>query len=462
MLSSAFGVLVLVALAACSLGLVRVGLADAGQASFGRSIAAGLLGLAFAALVLVASVLALVRGAAAPLWPASMPLLRAALFLAVALGAAAVVVVGVALPPGRGQAALAPWVQRAGWMPVLALLLLCLTLAVLAGRATGLATTGLRVGALALVLATLAGAALLTHQARDAGTAARAAQERRFPGSSSPRTGLWQRVDGGWAYDGTPFEAADAASLAPLSGEFARDAVQGYYRGTAVPGSDGPSFEVLGRHEARDRQSVYWADTYRLGQEYWLVRRNRVQVIDGADPARYQVLRYGYGRDDRHAYFEGKRLPQVRDGAHFEVLTPRLTRDARRGYYENVEISGSDGSSFQIIDLDDPAWVRDHRHAWHVSSGRSPDGGGVEHRIRRLEHADAAALRPLGRQYASDGRRVWHQGRPLADADGVTFSVVSPPAAAPGSALPAATPPPDARDARGPFLDGVRLTRRTP
>ena len=74
---------------------------------------------------------------------------------------------------------------------------------------------------------------------------------------------IWKRVDGNWSYDRTPFDAADPATLKAIDGQFAKDAVQAYYRGIAVPGSDPASFEVLGQHEARDRRAVYWGETYR-------------------------------------------------------------------------------------------------------------------------------------------------------------------------------------------------------
>lgn len=266
---------------------------------------------------------------------------------------------------------------------------------------------------------------------------------------------IWQRGEGGWAYDGTPFETADAATLVPLDSRFARDSVQGYYRGTPIPGSHGPSLEVLGENEIRDRQAVYWADTYRKGQEYFLVRHNRVETIAGADPARYQVLKWGYGRDGSHAYHEGRRLKGVRDAASFEVLTPRLSRDARRAYFEDVEIPDSDGASFEIIDIYEPEWVRDRQRAWHVRFGQPEPGQPHRREVQQLKQVKPAALRPLGRQYAGDGQHVWWRGRLLQDAQAATFAVIDTDAAS----SPAQG---DARDARGLFERGRRLQTQQP
>lgn len=275
-------------------------------------------------------------------------------------------------------------------------------------------------------------------------------------GCSRDEPALWKRVDGRWTYDGQPFEAADPASLKPIDGRFARDAKQAYYRGTPVPGSDAASFEVMGENVARDRHSVYWADTYRKAQEYWSVRHVRVEPMPEADPARYRLLKYGYGSDGERAYKEGQRLRGVREPASFEVLTPRLARDSRRGYFEDIEIPDSDGASFQIIDAHDDAWVRDRQRAWHVRYGQPGTGEPARREVRLLAGADAPALRPLGREYASDGRRVWWRGQALAAADAASFAVIEDAPAAASGAVPSAEAA-DARDAHGRYRRGRRM-----
>ncbi|MBI3367349.1 MAG: DKNYY domain-containing protein [Burkholderiales bacterium] len=94
--------------------------------------------------------------------------------------------------------------------------------------------------------------------------------------SSSSRGGYSQQ-GGQWRFDKAVFTPEDPATFEPLSHGFARDARRGYYRGTLIEQSDGASLQVLGEHEARDRQAVYYADTYRKGQEYWLIRHVRVR-----------------------------------------------------------------------------------------------------------------------------------------------------------------------------------------
>ena len=175
----------------------------------------------------------------------------------------------------------------------------------------------------------------------------------------------YRRVDGQWRYEDLPVPTSDPASFKPLNATFARDAQGGFYRGTPLPHSDGPTFEALSEHEARDRRAVYWADTYRKGQEYWSVRHLRIVELAGADPASYRVLGHGYARDHRQAWFEGEPF-KVRDVASFEPLNTMFAHDKLRGYYERIEIAGSDGASFAMVDERDLHYARDRHRVYHA------------------------------------------------------------------------------------------------
>ncbi|MFN0185443.1 MAG: DKNYY domain-containing protein [Aquabacterium sp.] len=272
----------------------------------------------------------------------------------------------------------------------------------------------------------------------------------------------WTQVDGRWHYEDRMFEAADPAGFTPIDGRFARDGRHGYYRGQRIEASNGASFEVLGDHEARDKRAVYYADTYRKGQEYYMVRHVRVFEIEGADPLRYRPLAHRYASDGQRVFKQGQPI-RVRDAASFAALTPRLSRDAKRGYFEDIEIADSDGASFQIVDVHDDAWVRDRQRAWHVRYGQPAAGEPPQREVRLLAGADAAALRPLGREYASDGRRVWWRGQAVAGAEAASFTVLGEPAAASPAHVDAdaAAEAPDARDARASFRRGRRVEGRS-
>ncbi len=251
------------------------------------------------------------------------------------------------------------------------------------------------------------------------------------------------RKAGQWLYQDSPVNAADPRSFQPLDPRFARDAVQGYYRGQAIAGSHGPSFEALSEHEASDRHAVYWADTHRKAQEYWAVRHVRVTPLAGADPASYQVLGHGYARDARTAWFEGRSF-SVRDPASFVPIDIRYARDGQRAYFEQVEIAGSDGASFELLDTDTGTHARDRRAVYSAYIELNQPLQRPHPVVRVLAGAHPATTRVAGQGYAVDGSRVWWRGQPVAGADAASFEV-----------LPVGTGD-DARDARSRYREGRR------
>ena len=254
----------------------------------------------------------------------------------------------------------------------------------------------------------------------------------------------YTRKAGHWHHDDTPVAVADASSFQPLDARFARDAVQGYYRGQPVAGSHGATFQVLSEHEARDRQAVYWADTHRKAREYWAIRHVRVAVMAGADPARYQVLGHGYSRDDRQVWYDGQPFA-VRDPASFTPIDSRFARDAQRGYFDRTEVPGSHGPSFEVLADDGGSHARDQHRVYSAHIELNDPLKPPHAVVRVLAGAQPATVRVLGRGYAVDGARVWWRGRPVAGADAGSFQV-----------LETARDQADAQDARSDFLEGRR------
>ena len=228
--------------------------------------------------------------------------------------------------------------------------------------------------------------------------------------------------DGLWNYGGTrQFIPVDPKTFKPIDDLFARDAQRGYYRGSVIDDSDGKTFEVLSEHEARDAKSVFYADTYRKGQEYYTQRHNRVFTVAGADAGSYRRLAHGYARDVRQVYYEGQAF-RVRDVPSFEPLDVRYARDAQRGYYERTEIPGSHGPSFALLDVRAAEFARDRAQVYHGHIDTT-EPNQQKPVLRVLRGADAASIRSVGRGYVADAQRVWYRSDPVAGADAASFKV---------------------------------------
>ncbi len=232
-------------------------------------------------------------------------------------------------------------------------------------------------------------------------------------------TSAYHRSGGQWRHGDVAFTPEDPATFQALDSRFARDAKRGYFLGAAVAGSDGASFAVVSENEARDKQAVYYCDTYRKGQEYWSILHLRMERIEGADAASYAAIGKGHARDARRVYFRGRAF-DVKDVASFEPLDGDFGRDAQSAYYARIAIAGSHGPSFEIIDDRDMAYARDRERAYATH-----DAGNGEReapQVRRLRTQDPAAMRVLGRGYAADVRQVWYRGQVVRGADAGSFA----------------------------------------
>jgi hypothetical protein len=234
-------------------------------------------------------------------------------------------------------------------------------------------------------------------------------------GSKEP----YQQRGGAWYYRDHPMQLQPGERLTPLSGEFAKSQRNGYFRGLAISGSDGGSFEVLDGHYAKDRSQVYYCFARRESEDYFTTQRRIVKVLE-ADPTSFQVMRRGYAKDATKVFYEGTSFA-VRDAASFELLDYGLfARDRLVGYYDDIPIPGSDGASFTPLD---DHYARDRAQIYFADKdlGQSP----IVARSWRLEGALLDSFEALEGRYARDARRAYHNGKPLPVSDGGRLEVVS-------------------------------------
>ena len=281
--------------------------------------------------------------------------------------------------------------------------------------------------------------------------------------------GPFQKRDDGWYWKDKAMDVAPSRTVVRVRGDFATADSDAFYRATRIDGADGPSFQALSDHYAKDRRAVYYADTHRKGQEYYLVKHTRVRVIEGADPATFQYLDHDYGRDASNAYFEGDRFP-VADATTFVPLGYGHARDRLRGYYQQKPIEGSHGATFVVLDDN---YSKDSARVYYSDIDLRADPKPAI-RIRAVAGAQPASFAALSDGYAADAAhayykgqvlkdarpplevlevgyaktatRVFYFGAPVPDADAATFKA---------DALAEAGT--DATDARGRFYEGKRL-----
>ena len=122
-----------------------------------------------------------------------------------------------------------------------------------------------------------------------------------------------------------------------------------HYHSTLIDGADAKSFQAVSAHYAKDRNRVYYGDTYRESKDYFTTKKSRVIVVEQADPATFRYLDSEYAMDRAHVYFEGVLFP-VKDIETFQLLEYGFARDRLSGYYHQRPVPGSDGATFSVLD----------------------------------------------------------------------------------------------------------------
>lgn len=177
-----------------------------------------------------------------------------------------------------------------------------------------------------------------------------------------------------------------------------------HYHETPIEGADAKSFQVINSHYAKDKDRVYFGDTYRKGQEYYMVRHSRVKVLEGADPATFRHLDYDYARDKSLVFYEGVAFP-VRDIETFELIDREYARDRVTAYYQRRQIAGSDGTTFALIER---GYSKDAKHIFY--SGPDPREPNAIDRSKTLKGARLESFKVLSGGYAADAVQVYYRG----------------------------------------------------
>jgi hypothetical protein len=224
--------------------------------------------------------------------------------------------------------------------------------------------------------------------------------------------------DGAWYWKDDRIDLPSSATLTPLNGSFAVANGRGYFRADPIDDSDGATFQALDGTYAKDARHVWYCDTYRKSQEYWLVKRTRATAMAGADPATFRLLTQRYTRDASQIYFEGEAFA-VRDPATFEVLYSSYARDRVAGYYMREPVPQSDGASFEGLS---DHFARDKTHVWYSHINLSGPGAGVVENVL-LPDADPATFTAIEGDFGKDARRVYQRAAVVKDANPQTFTV---------------------------------------
>ncbi|WP_080656824.1 DKNYY domain-containing protein [Stutzerimonas stutzeri] len=136
-------------------------------------------------------------------------------------------------------------------------------------------------------------------------------------------------------YQATPIPGADAPSFKSVGEFFAIDARQAYYARRPILGSDPASFKILKGNWSRDNREVYF----------------QTRSLGVCDLATFELRPENHGQwalDARCAYHREHRLP-LRDRASFRILSSSYAKDSFAVYSGAKVIEGADPATFEVL-----------------------------------------------------------------------------------------------------------------
>lgn len=226
-------------------------------------------------------------------------------------------------------------------------------------------------------------------------------------GSDTPYT----KKDGEWYFKKERISTSKGETLVQLNKHFAKSDRAAYYESSWLgEGVDIPSFEALADHYAKDKNTVWYCDSYRDSKEYWSVKRYRTDPIAGADAPSFRMLDPYYARDTSYVYTDGKGF-KVRDINTYVRLGYQHAKDKVSGYYMRAEIKGSDGATFSEVDS---KYSKDAKHVYYSDYVTNGGQHGAVEKTIVLTGADPATFAVIDNGYASDSIQAYYNERVLA------------------------------------------------
>jgi len=217
------------------------------------------------------------------------------------------------------------------------------------------------------------------------------------------RTPSYHQKNGEWFFKEEKINLSKNAYLLPINDFFAKDNEVGYYRGVAMIGSSAIGFIPMDQYYAKDHKVVFFCDTYRMGQEYFLNKHVRITKLKDADAKSFLTIKEGYAKDYRKVYVMGVVLEHA-DPVSFKVLDYGFSSDKKQAYYDSKSIEGSDGITFEVLKSD---YAKDKLNVYYSSLLADKNGN----HIQSIKGADPLSFKVLGSNYASDIRAVYYQAK---------------------------------------------------
>lgn len=192
----------------------------------------------------------------------------------------------------------------------------------------------------------------------------------------------YRKMDGRWRFNRKPIADADVATFRVMAGP---DPYLG-----SIPCVHDSGYAVDGSH-------VYWHG----------------QIISGADPRTFSYLQFDYSRDATHVYYRTVTVSSA-DPRTFTSIDWQYFKDSAHVYLRGMPIRNADPATFSLLSRN-----------WYPEDKLARDTGHVFFGANVVYGADPKDAVDLSGPYWVSNKTIFCEGKPLKQADAMSFRIAS-------------------------------------
>lgn len=204
---------------------------------------------------------------------------------------------------------------------------------------------------------------------------------------------------------------------------------------------DAQSFAVIDDYYCKDKNHIFYFNTYRESSTYFLTTKHLVRKLEAADAGSFVSLGEGYAKDNQQAWYNDQSF-RVKDLHSLTVLNHHFIKDNISAYNDRKAITGSDGATFELINS---YYAKDSLHYYFLN----PEGGDfsvfnipcdhssfttleypyskdkshVFYRNEIIQGATPQLFIITNHYYSRDSKHVYYRTKVITGADPVTFTL---------------------------------------
>ena len=235
-------------------------------------------------------------------------------------------------------------------------------------------------------------------------------------------------------------------SFVVFSDEFAKSDSAVYYKSYCINGADIKTFVPLDAHYAKDKNTAYYCDEEREGQNYYLTKHSVIVKIKDVHSESFKLMGEGYegyAKDNKQSYLKGTGF-QVKDVATLEIIDGQFLKDKYQVYFQQKPVKNADVYSFRVLQK---SYAKDaariYYYGYHNEANNgiheipanansftvleypySKDETSAFHVFTKIAYSDANSFSVVGNDFSKDKNHVYFETKILKGADAASFIII--------------------------------------